>query len=212
MTQINGTLQNDASLNYLLYLPNKIAEGPMLPLILFLHGVAQRGNDLELLRPHALPELLETKSDFPFIVISPQCPEHSSWDSQTAAIIALLDEIISEYPIDQKRIYLTGISMGGYGAWDLATKYPQRFAAAVPLCGGGTPEKAESLKNLPIWAFHGAKDEIIPMEETLSMVEAIKLYQGNIKATIYPEAGHDLTDTYKDPMLYSWLLQHENSI
>ncbi|WP_261808032.1 prolyl oligopeptidase family serine peptidase [Paenibacillus sp. N3.4] len=98
--------------------------------------------------------------------------------------------------------------MGGYGAWDLAIKYPERFAALVPICGGGTPEKAQILKNTPVWAFHGAKDDIVPLHETLNMVEALKQCEGNVKLSIYPDAGHDLTETYNNPMLYDWFLQH----
>jgi predicted peptidase len=214
MAQINGKIVKEikkiVSLNYLLYLPDNLEVTQKLPLIIFLHGRDQRGNDLELLKIRALPQLLEKTADFPFIVVSPQCPDHSFWSTETDGIMALLDEIISLYPVDDTRIYLTGLSMGGYGAWDLAMKYPERFAALATVCSGGIVEKAHVLKNLPVWAFHGAKDNIVPMQDTINMVEALKLSDGNIKLTIYPDAEHDSwTETYKNNLLYEWFLQHQ---
>ncbi|MFC5404739.1 prolyl oligopeptidase family serine peptidase [Cohnella soli] len=208
MTQRNVLVNDGQNLNYLLYFPETMVTNQILPLIIFLHSIDERGNDLELLKIHSLPHILDNKSDFPFIVVSPQCPAQSFWNNETDKIIALIDEMMSNYSVDPTRVYLTGISMGGYGAWDLATKYPERFAAIMPLCGGGTPEKASVLAKLPVWAFHGAKDEIVPLQETLNMVEALKQCGGNVKLTVFPDAGHDLTDTYNDPMLYEWLLQH----
>jgi acetyl esterase/lipase len=129
---------------------------------------------------------------------------------ETDGVMSLLDEIISLYPVDEKRVYLTGLSMGGYGAWDLAMKNPERFAALATVCSGGIVEKAHVLKNLPIWAFHGAKDNIVPVQDTINMVEALKQCEGNIKLTIYPDAEHDSwTETYKNHLLYEWFLQHE---
>lgn len=128
----------------------------------------------------------------------------------TDAIMALLDEIISEYPVDPKSVYLIGASMGGYGAWDLAIKYPERFAALVPICGGGAPKQAYILKNVPVWAFHGAEDDIVPLKETLNMVEALKKHGGKVELTVYPDTGHDIgTTTYNNPLLYEWLLRHK---
>jgi predicted peptidase len=104
-----------------------------------------------------------------------------------------------------------GISMGGYGAWDLAIKFPERFAALVPICGGGVPEQAYSLKNVPVWAFHGAKDDVVPLQETLNMVEALKQCEGKVKLTVYPDVSHDIgTATYNNPLLYNWLLQFKS--
>ncbi|MNI31871.1 Alpha/beta hydrolase family protein [compost metagenome] len=99
--------------------------------------------------------------------------------------------------------------MGGYGAWDLASKYPEKFAALATVCSGGNLDQAMNLKNLPIWAFHGAKDDVIPVQDTLDMVEVIKNCQGNIKLTVYPDTGHDSwTETYNNTELYNWFLQH----
>jgi predicted peptidase len=214
MAQKNGRLVKEikkrVNLNYLVYLPDKMEDEHKLPLILFLHGLDQRGEDLELLKIRALPKFLEKTNDFPFIVVSPQCPKNSYWNMESDRVVALLDEIISLYPVDEKRIYLTGLSMGGYGAWDLAIKYPQRFAALATVCSGGVAEKAHEIKKLPVWAFHGAKDDIVPVQDTLDMVEAVKQCGGNIKLTVYPHAEHDCwTQTYNNPLLYEWFLQHE---
>ena len=117
-----------------------------------------------------------------------------------------MDDIAAKYRVDKDRIYLTGLSMGGFGTWSLAAAHPERFAAIVPICGGGNPADAAKLKNLPIWVFHGAKDPVVPPERSESMVKAIKAAGGNVKLTVYPDAGHDAwTATYENPELYRWL-------
>ena len=124
----------------------------------------------------------------------------------------LLDDIVARYDVDTDRIYLTGLSMGGYGTWALASKYPDRFAAIVPICGGGKRFMAHRIKDMPVWAFHGAKDSVVPLRESEEMVEAINARGGNAKLTIYPDAGHDSwTKSYENPELYDWLLEHRRS-
>jgi predicted peptidase len=114
---------------------------------------------------------------------------------------------LRKYRIDKDRVYLTGLSMGGYGTWALAAAHPEKFAAIAPICGGGNPAEAAKLARLPIWVFHGAKDPTVPIERSKEMVEAIKAAGGDAKFTIYPEAGHDSwTETYNNPELYQWLL------
>ena len=116
---------------------------------------------------------------------------------------------MATYDIDQDRVYLTGLSMGGYGTWALASKYPDRFAAIAPICGGGTMIMALGLKDMPVWAFHGAKDQVVPLAESERMVETINARGGNAKLTVYPEAGHDSwTKSYDNQELYDWLLSH----
>lgn len=198
-------------LPYLLYLPKEynISELKRVPLLLFLHGAGGRGDDLELVKRNGLPQLISQGHDYPFIVVSPQCPERESWRSYLDALKGLIDEIIANYTVDTARIYLTGISMGGYGAWALAIANPNLFAAVVPICGGGDPDKVCTISHVPVWAFHGAKDTIVPPERTQEMVESLKCCDGNVQFTIYPEAGHDSwTETYNNPALYAWLLQH----
>jgi predicted peptidase len=122
----------------------------------------------------------------------------------------LLDQVEQELKVDKSRVYLSGLSMGGYGSWRYAAANPERFAAVVPICGGGEPDKwAESLTKVPIWAFHGAKDEVVPLARSQDMVDAVKEAGGEIKFTVYPEARHDSwTETYNNPEVYEWLLKH----
>lgn len=195
---------------YLLFLPdgydNKQQRWPM---ILFLHGAGERGSDLNLVKKHGLPKIVENKKDFPFIVVSPQCPQGQWWTEKVDVLINLLDDIVSRYNVDTEKIYLTGLSMGGYGTWTLANAYPEHFAAIAPICGGGEFFMAERLKEVPVWAFHGAKDNIVPLAKSVEMVNAIKARGGDAKLTIYPDATHDSwTVTYDNPELYDWFLKH----
>ena len=198
-------------LNYLLFLPKDYGEYPQQkwPLILFLHGAGERGNDLNLIKAHGIPKIVEQRENFPFIAVSPQCPKHSWWPVEVEALNALLDDVIERYAVDTKRIYLTGLSMGGYGTWALATAYPERFAAIAPICGGGDPDEACALKDIPVWVFHGAKDAVVSVEESKKMVKALEDCGGDVRFTIYPEADHDSwTETYDNPELYVWFLRH----
>jgi predicted peptidase len=127
----------------------------------------------------------------------------------TARLDALLEEVQEEHRVDPDRIYLTGLSMGGYGAWHLAMEFPHRFAALAPISGGATPSGICARKHLPIWVFHGAKDEIIKPDRSEELVERLKRCNGNVRFTLYPDAGHDAwTRTYENPELYDWFLQH----
>ena len=133
------------------------------PLIIFLHGAGERGNNLDLLKKHGIPKIVEQNPDFPFITLSPQCPKDSWWTSELRLLNGLVDKITKSYQVDMSRIYLTGLSMGGFGAWSLASMNPDLFAAIVPICGGGEPDRAaRALKNMPVWVFHGAKDTVVP--------------------------------------------------
>lgn len=200
---------------YLLYLPadyEKDAKKKW-PVIMFLHGIGERGDNLELVKKHGPPKLIEQGKDFDFIIISPQCPNDIWWSEQTDVLITLLDEIEAKYRVDTDRIYLTGLSMGGFGTWALAIRYQNRFAAIAPICGGGNRHMAlRRLKNVPVWAFHGAKDDAVLVEESKVMVDAVNAAGGNAKFTIYPDAKHDSwTQTYDNPQLYEWFLSHKRS-
>jgi dienelactone hydrolase len=195
---------------YLLFLPagyNK-DDGKKWPLILFLHGSGERGTVLDSVKKHGPPKIVETRKDFPFIVVSPQCPPNQRWHAPT--LDDLLEEVIQQHNIDTDRLYLTGLSMGGYGTWDYATMYPARFAAIAPICGGGSPERVWAIRSLPIWVFHGAKDQAVPIKQSEDMVNALQNAGNNAKFTVYPEAGHDSwTETYNNPALYEWFLSHK---
>ena len=162
-------VEKEVALDYLLYLPAGYHDEPdkTWPLLLFLHGAGERGSDLEILKKHGPPRLIAEGEEFPFIVAAPQCPEDTWWNLHVDALELLLDELEAEYRVDTRRIYLTGLSMGGYGSWHLAADNPTRFAAVVPICGGGHkffgfPQRVRVLKDVPIWVFHGAKDEVVP--------------------------------------------------
>jgi predicted peptidase len=202
------------SLKYLLYLPKGYGEkkDQKWPLLLFLHGAGERGSDLNLVKKHGPPKLIDQGKELPFVVVSPQCPTSSWWPEQVDALTALLDEIQSKYAVDADRVYLTGLSMGGFGTWTLACRYPERFAALAPICGGGDKYLVSRLKNVPVWVFHGAKDPVVPLQSSTDMVEALKRAGGNVQFTVYPEAQHDSwTETYNNPKLYEWFLSQRRN-
>jgi predicted peptidase len=194
-------------LRYLLYLPSGYHYSPRRwPLVLFLHGAGSVGHDLRKVKNEGLALRAEEKRAFPFVLVAPQCG-FKRWSPSTLDI--LLGQIIARYRIDANRVYLTGLSMGGYGTWSLASEHPERFAAIAPICGGGNPALADRLRNLPIWVFHGAKDDIVGLGESQKMVDALKAVRGDVKFTVYPNAGHDSwTPTYSNPNFYAWLLSH----
>ncbi|WP_228275768.1 carboxylesterase family protein [Gracilibacillus oryzae] len=211
---------------YLLHIPDqpRKSEEQKLPLIFFLHGAGERGTDLELVKNIGILKFIDDKDDFPFIVVAPQCQDGSYWTEALDGLVALLKKIVMDYSVDTNRIYLTGLSMGGIGAWNLALKHPHLFAALVPVCGSVLlPEHRRSefkqlvapenlwssmdvLKDMPVWAFHGDRDEVVPMDETVQLIEYLKKCNNNVHLTIYPGVGHDSwTPAYQTEHLYTWL-------
>jgi predicted peptidase len=158
--------------------------------------------------------IVEQQPDYPFVVLSPQCPSDSYWENELDKLDALFDEVLDTYAIDPDRIYLTGLSMGGYGAWHYALKHPERFAAVVPIAGGyihgsdEVPQKLCDLKDVPIWVFHGAADDVVLPRQSEVLVEALQACPANVRFTLYPEASHDQSWklAYADLELYDWLL------
>lgn len=209
------TVAQDIDLGYLLYLPEDYDDSKRYPLILFLHGAGERGDDLDLLKLHGPPKRIANGDHFPFIIVSPQCPENERWSSFWDALVALVDEIIANYAVDEKRVYLTGLSMGGFGTFEVARKYPNRFAAIAPICGGlpvlvDPAMAAQVLIEMPTWVFHGAKDDVVPLEASQVVVDALKAVGNPVTFTVYPDADHDSwTETYDNPALYDWFLQHK---
>jgi predicted esterase len=176
------------------------------PLIVFLHGSGERGDNLDVLKTQGLTKLLQTKKDLPFVVVSPQVLPLERWNPWEVNM--LIDEVRQKYRIDDDRIYLTGLSMGGFGTWETAWQFPQRFAAVAPICGSFAADEVAKLKDLPIWVFHGVKDPVVPISGDRKCVETLQKIGGHVRYTFYPEGGHDVwTETYADPRLYSWLLQ-----
>jgi predicted peptidase len=223
--------QRDVTIRYLLFVPkNYKADGEKMPLMLFLHGLGECSNeDLNRVKTHGPAKIVDGRPAFPFVLITPQCPPPPGYNPDAPAartsdaviqlvrrawkpeeLIQLVDHVINKLNIDHERVYVTGLSMGGYGTWRLAAAHPERFAAAVPICGGGEPEKmAGTLSRVPIWAFHGAKDPTVPLAESQKMVDAIRHENGDVRFTVYPDVAHNSwAATYDNPEVYDWLLAH----
>lgn len=206
-------------LNYLCYLPPDYSANAAKkwPLMLFLHGAGERGNDVQRVAIHGPLSLVKRGTNFPFIIIAPQCPAGQLWDN--VALLQLLDHSIAQFNVDTNRVYLTGLSMGGYGTWSLAIAHPEKFAAIAPICGGanmidvllGSVDRHDEIKRLPMWVFHGAKDDVVPVSESERVVNALrKLGVAELELTVYPEAKHDSwKQAYDDLKLYDWFLKHK---
>lgn len=197
------TLPTNEVVRYWHYQPEN-SDGP-LPLVLFLHGGGESGDDLDRVKKHGPPALIEDGQDFPAVVLSPQNPDVKGfWDEDRLA--RFLDAFIAEHNIDADRIYLTGLSRGAYGAWRLAMENPDRFAAMVVISGAAPAPYAGWLKDLPIRVFHGDQDNAIPVDESQRIVAALKERDSDVELTIYPDTGHDAwTQTYADPVVWGWL-------
>lgn len=209
--QLDRVIEKRLSCAYLLHrpagLPDAAEAGEKWPLLLFLHGAGERGHDLTRVRRNGPLAVLGEVAIPPMIIVAPQCPPEQTWDNDI--LFALLDEIEATQPVDPDRVYVTGVSMGGFGTWSMALADPTRFAAIVPICGGAFPYIAYRLKRLPIWAFHGALDDVVPLYESERMVDAIRRAGGDPRLTVYPDAAHDAwTPTYRNRELYDWLLAH----
>ena len=210
---IQQEVYDPSTLNYLLFMPRDTTavENGKYPLIVTLHGIGERGNDLWKVKGEGLPKILDGKNDFPFIVVSPQCPSSTEWyydDGIQQKLDKMIDSVIARYLVNTNRIYLTGLSMGGIGTLDLAIRYPKRFAALIPIAF-----RIEDgwdlciIKDIPLWGFHGQKDDIIPVSKAQSVINTLIACGGNPLFTIYPDLYHDSwTRTYNNPDLYTWLL------
>lgn len=213
--QFEQKLQVDgASIPYLLYLPRQYGSTTTnWPLVLFLHGRGESDGPLSVVAKWGPPKIAARGEDLPFILASPQCPREDSWNrpSQQKLLAALLDRLQSSFRVDARRVYLTGLSMGGYGSWRLAADQPNRFAAVVPICGGGRPEDAERLKDLPIWVWHGTEDRAVPLQNSTKMVEAIKAAGGSkIRFTILEHVSHNSWEAaYATPEVFTWMLSQK---
>jgi predicted peptidase len=195
----------------------------LFPLVIFLHGSGERGSDNEAQIKHISSLALDPKyrGKYPCYILAPQCAKGELWaehnkDGSTKTeptqpmklVIELIDKICKDFPIDKNRIYITGLSMGGYGAWDLLARYPDKFAAAVPVCGGGDEKTAAKIKHIPVWAFHGAKDNVVSPRNSRTMIKALQDAGGTPGYTEYPDIGHDSwVQTYQEPHLLPWLFK-----
>ena len=215
---------------YRLRTPQTDSDSATAPVLLFLHGAGERGQDLDLVDLHGPAKFHKATPGLETcFLISPQCPQDHWWRSDT--LFGLLSEVILQRGelIDTSRLYVTGLSMGGYATWKLLTDYPDIFAAAAPVCGGGSPstllvkhsmqgsqpfayKKIKALSNQPIWAFHGIDDPVVPISESRRLISMVQdTGNPNAKLTELPSVGHDSwTNTYQTPALYKWLLSQSN--
>ena len=196
----------ETKLGYIVYTPEDLKPG--LPLIVFLHGAGERGTDLDLVNKNALPNYLNAGSlKIPAVVLCPQCPSGLVWNNNVVALKQLIDKIAAQYEVDTNRISITGISMGGFGTWEMGITYPDYFCCIAPVCGGGLSWRCGALKEMPIWAFHGDADTVVPPKNSLEMVDAVNSNGGNAKLTIFHGVGHNSWDpAYLDTKLVEWLL------
>jgi predicted peptidase len=212
------------TLPYRLLKPKSSDPTEKYPLVIFLHGAGERGDDNQKQLVHGMNDFAadEIMARYPAFVMAPQCPEGQKWSDvdwsaptsklpaeispALAATLKAADSLQKEFSIDPKRIYITGLSMGGYGVWDALSRQPERFAAAAIICGGGDPAYAAKMKGAPIWAFHGEDDRTVPVGRSREMIDALKAAGAKPKYTEYPGVGHNSwARTYADPALYDWL-------
>ncbi|MCG2616578.1 prolyl oligopeptidase family serine peptidase [Terrimonas sp. NA20] len=192
---------------YLLYMPEGYDSdtSKQWPLMLFLHGSGESGTDVQKVKVNGPPMLVEKGKKYPFILVSPQADGRIGWDP--IELYDLLTDLKKRYRVDKDRVYVTGLSMGGYGAWKLASQFPQEFAAVIPICGGGDTSTAWRLRNVPVWAFHGGKDDVVLPQQSEQMVAAVRKTNPTARLTIYPEVKHDSwTAAYNTDSLYEWML------
>ena len=175
------------------------------PLVIFLHGSGESGHDVEKVKAHGPPKLVAAGKKFPFILVSPQAQRPPGWEADN--LYRLLTDIKSRYRVDNDRVYLTGLSMGGFGTWALALRHPDAFAAIIPICGDKETTEAWKLRHIPIWCFHGALDHNVPVRLDSQMISAAGRYNPNVKFTVYPDLEHNSWErTYNNDSVYQWML------
>ena len=199
--------------NVLLYVPKEHEEGDLLPTVLYLHGASHRGNDLGKLRGYGPPRLLAEGKELPFILIAPQLPEGEIW-SDAVFLMTLVDELRTRVPIDPDRLYVSGMSMGGRGAWYLAYRYPDQFAAVVPVAAFQPINfwaSSGRLRSVPVRAYHGDQDPLAPFDEAAQMHDALGTAGGQSTLRVLEGRDHFIADVYEDSELYEWLLSQRRT-
>lgn len=192
-------------MNYLLHVPAQKSE--KLPIIVFLHGAGERGDDFDKIAVHGVPKYVERGMDVPAIVIAPQCPQDLIWNRLTAEVKELIDFAIAEYGADPDRVSITGISMGGYGTWEMGMSYPGFFAALAPVCGGGISWNVGMIGKTPVWAFHGDADNVVPYNNSVEMCDTLKAKGGNVRLTLFHGVDHNSWEpAYETTKLIDWLV------
>lgn len=195
---------------YVAYLPEDYAPDTAWPMIVFLHGAGERGADgLKQLAVGLGTAMMVNRTQWPFVILFPQCPVGEHWMAQEETLLAMVRQTADEYAIDPARVYLTGLSMGGFGTWAFGAKHAERFAAFAPICGGGDPATTGAFAKKPIWAFHGDSDTVVLPERSVIMVEAARAAGADVTLTMLPGVGHNSWDAaYREHGLAEWFLQH----
>lgn len=211
---------------YLLFVPEGRDKTKSYPLVLWLHGGGTRGNNLKLLLGHGDQHGIgflaraDNQAKYPSFILAPQCPLNRLWGNSESQqptaemrlVLEILDQVRADYPVDSQRLSVMGMSLGGYGTWDIITRRPTTFAAAVPICGGGDPSKASSIAKTRIWAFHGDEDELVNVSQSRSMIAALKKSGGQPRYTEYKGVGHNSWErAFKEPDFLSWLFAQMRS-
>ncbi len=191
---------------YIAYIPENVSARPAM--LIQLHGAGERGNggdELDLVLVHGFPHVVNDENLKDCILIMPQCPKDSFWVARIESLNRFIDEVCEKYSIDTDRIYLCGLSMGGFGTWYTAMAYPEKFAAIAPCCGGGMAWNAHTLK-MPVWAFHGNEDKLVLPSQTREMVNALEGNNPDLKYTFYEGVGHDSWRKAFSEELLLWFL------
>ena len=202
----------EVDLSYLLYLPDDYQQNQEnYPLVLFLHGKGERGDDLEKIKIHGIPRRIDQGIQFPFICIAPQCSKEGYWDriEYVNSLISLIKEVEYDYRVDSDRIYGTGLSMGGLGTLAIALEEPELFSAIIPVCGGAEMYNIQRLNQLPIWLFHGDRDDVHPVNNSIIIFQALSPVNFHVFLTVYGGVEHDSwTQTYENKEIYNWMLNY----
>ena len=195
-------------MKYLVKYPSDFEETKKYPVLIYVHGAGMRGTDIAPLTQNAFFKITDEHENFPFVRVAPLCSE-DTWFDIFERLKRFVDFIRAEPFADRKKIYLIGNSMGGYATWQLSISIPDRFAAVVPICGGGMYWDAGRLRDLPVWAFHGEDDTVVLPEESRKMVDAVNACGGNARLTVYKNTMHDSwSETYRNPEVFKWMLSH----
>ncbi len=221
------------TLGYRVLYPENFDPSKKYPLVYFLHGAGERGTDNEKQLVHGSKLFLNTnnRQDYPAIVVFPQCPSDDYWANVSREVneetgkrdfifakkgkptkamqgtLSLIDSLVALSHVDKTRVYISGLSMGGMGTFELVSRRPNTFAAAMPICGGDNPKSVKNyVKKLPFWVFHGAKDDVVPPKFSQQMVDALKARGGTVRFSLYPDANHNSWDSaFAEPEFLSWL-------
>lgn len=219
--------ESNDTLNYRIFVPDQPDSTGKYPVVLFLHGAGERGSDNKAQLTWGVWRFVEdsVQQNHPSIVVAPQAPKDSYWGNANwreestrlmekpaeslILVMEMLEQIHQAYPVDANRLYVTGLSMGGFGTWNLIIRYPDKFAAAAPVCGGGDVTKAHRIAHMPIWNFHGTVDDVVPPELSRDMIAAIRYAGGKPGYSEYPDVDHfSWIPAYNEPSLVNWLFSH----